>query len=155
MGKFVDWFVKQWQRVNLTYTFIRVPVDVLKLLIWFFIFMELSNIIPLTIENVLIIGAFAGVFLMVLGYVLERLGVFFKYQAQVDKIQTAERDVHRWRISGAFVARAIALVQELDTEAIDWVIKEEKRWFFQRGIPLELQEEPSLGLIRGLMNEEE
>jgi len=130
MSRTINWFVKQWQRVNLTYNFIRVPIDVLKLLIWFLMFVAISDVIPLTLENVLVIGAMAGFGLLVLGYIFDRTGVFYKYQGQVDKIMTAERDVHRWRISGAYVARAIMIGEGKDTDRIDALIRKEKEWFF-------------------------
>ena len=140
MGKIKGFMIKQWQRVNQTYNFIKVPVDVLKLLLWFFIFVELSDIIPLTIENILIRGVIAGATLMGLGYLLERGRVFHEYQSQVNKILTAENDMHRWRMSGAYVARAIRISKGLDTSDIDEYITEEKKWFFPRGVPEDLKD---------------
>lgn len=141
MSRMIDWFVKQWQRVNLTYTFIRVPIDIMKLLIWFLMFVAISDVIPLTLTNVLVIGMIAGVVLLVLGYVFDRTGVFYKYQGQVDKIMTAERDVHRWRISGAYVARAILIGMGENTDRIDALIEKEKKWFFPMTQTDEVKEE--------------
>ena len=133
--------MKQWQRVNLTYNFIRVPIDVLKLLLWVFIFLELSDIIPLTLEVMLVLGSVSGAVLLVLGYLLDKKQIFYKYQGQVDKIQTAERDVHRWRIAGAFVARAVLIGLGKPTDRVDTLIEREKTWFFPLGLPDGIGEE--------------
>lgn len=142
----VDWFVKQWQRVNLTYIFIRVPIDIIKLLLWLFILFELSDIFPLTIENMVLMMVLAFLILLTLGYIFERTKVFYKYQGQIDKIQTADRDIHRWRISGAYVARGILIGRGEDTTRIDALIDREKDWFFPRGRTEGAEEEFNSGL---------
>ena len=104
-------------------------------------FVAISDIIPLTLSNILLLGILAGVVLLILGYTFDRTGVFYKYQGQVDKIQTAERDVHRWRIAGAFVARAVLVGLGESTERVDELIAKEKKWFFPLKIPDDLSEE--------------
>ena len=138
-----SWFTKQWQRVNLTYNFIRVPIDVLKLLLWLFIYLELAQWIEMNLFNMMMILTLSGLFMLFIGWILDRKGLFQKYQSQMDKIQNAEVSMHRWRIAGAYFQRPILLADGKDTRVVDAIIEMEKEWFFAMGIPLDMIGEPS------------
>ena len=143
-GRFANWFTKQWQRVNLTYAFIRVPVDIIKLLLWLFIYLELAQWIEMSLENMMFIIATAGFILLFLGWILDRSGIFYKYQSQYDKIQTAEVSVHRWRMAGAYWTKYQRMSEGKDTSVIDAVIAKEKAWFFPMGVPSSVAVEPTI-----------
>ena len=97
----------------------------------------------MSIFNVGIIIAFATASLLLLGWILDRKGVFYKYQSNVDKIQNAEVSVHRWRAAGAYFAKYQLMSEGKDTTAIDEIIRREKAWFFPMGVPNSVTEESS------------
>lgn len=136
-------FAKQWQRINLTYNFVRVPINVMQLLLWVFIYLELASWIEMNIFNMAFIVMGASLTLLLVGWVLDKKGVFYKYQSNVDKMQNAEVSVHRWRAAGAYFAKYQLMSEGKDTTAIDEIIRREKAWFFPMGVPNSVTEESS------------